>query len=31
MSDYCHYKVLRVPFDKYFPDTDPFDFEKEHL
>lgn len=30
MSDYCHYKVLRVPFDKYFPNINPFDFEEEH-
>lgn len=31
MSDYCHYKVLRIPFTKYFPDKDIWDFESKHL
>ena len=31
MSDYCHYKVLRIPFTKYFPDKDIWDFESKHF
>lgn len=31
MSDYVRNKVLRIPFNKYFPDKNIWDFEAEHL